>query len=63
MSRSVDATATLGSVRVKDTQTENGEVVAVEIEGTIGGVHGNRLTVSADWWRENTPDPTPGLEA
>lgn len=63
MSRSVDATATLGSVRVVETERQYGEVVTVTIDGTIGGVHGNRITVTADWWRENTPDPTPGLDA
>jgi len=65
MSRSVDVAAVqMGRVYVVDVHRNvpDGEVVTLEIQGTIGGVHGNSLTVTADWWREHTPDPTPGLD-
>lgn len=56
MSRAVDAIATLGKVSVVERHPDDGVVV---IEGTIGGVHGNRLTVTVEWWEEHTPEPTP----
>ena len=61
MSRNVD----LSGVQIGDATVlcrhGDGETEpeTVTIEATIGGVHGNRITVTADWWDEHTPEPTP----
>ena len=64
MSRNVDLPGVqIGDARIIERHDMDGPSPALTIEGTIGGVHGNRITVSAEWWRENTPDPTPGLDS
>lgn len=60
VSRNVDLSGVqIGNASVKERQTENGEVVALTIEGTIGGVVGNQIVVTPEWWDDHTPDPTP----
>ena len=60
MSRNVDLPGVqIGDAHVVERHDEDGPSPTVTIEGTIGGVRGNRITVSAVWWDEHTPEPTP----
>lgn len=52
MTHTIDTTATLGRLSIVGYPDDH----TVQVECTLGRVHGQRLTVTREWLREHSPE-------